>query len=287
MMAGADFIKTSTGKEPVNAVLPVGLVMARMIREYYERTGHTIGLKPAGGIRAAKQALEWMLLMKEELDTRWLSPTLFRLGRERVARGHRAAARALRDGPVLGASPPSHGLGTARCRRSRKSSRRSSTVPRPRARARRTRGWTRTGGASDISSTAAGGSRPRANTRDGRSGARATRSRASRRDRTRTWTPRSAPRGARSAAGASSRGTPARGTLYALARGIQKHARVFAVLESLDNGKPIRESRDIDIPLVRATSTTTPGGRSSGDVELPGYEPVGVIGRSSRGTSRC
>jgi deoxyribose-phosphate aldolase len=80
MMAGADFIKTSTGKEPVNAVLPVGLVMTRMIREYFERTGHAVGLKPAGGIRTAKQALEWLILMKEELGTRWMSPSLFRLG---------------------------------------------------------------------------------------------------------------------------------------------------------------------------------------------------------------
>lgn len=80
MMAGADFIKTSTGKEPVNAVLPTGLVMARMIREYQERTGHIVGFKPAGGIRTAKQALEWMMLMKEELGTRWLAPDLFRFG---------------------------------------------------------------------------------------------------------------------------------------------------------------------------------------------------------------
>lgn len=80
MMAGADFIKTSTGKEPVNAVLPTGLVMARMIREYQERTGHIVGFKPAGGIRTAKQALEWMMLMKEELGTRWLTPQLFRFG---------------------------------------------------------------------------------------------------------------------------------------------------------------------------------------------------------------
>ncbi len=80
MMAGADFIKTSTGKEPVNAVLPVGVVMARMIREYETRTGAAIGFKPAGGIRAAKQALDWMILMKEELGDRWLKPALFRLG---------------------------------------------------------------------------------------------------------------------------------------------------------------------------------------------------------------
>jgi deoxyribose-phosphate aldolase len=80
MMAGADFIKTSTGKEPVNAILPTGLVMARMIREYRERTGHAVGFKPAGGIRTARQALEWMMLMKEELGTAWLAPEMFRFG---------------------------------------------------------------------------------------------------------------------------------------------------------------------------------------------------------------
>lgn len=80
MMAGADFIKTSTGKESVNATLPVGLVMARMIREYRERTGHVVGFKPAGGIRTAKDALLWLILMKEELGDEWLSPSLFRFG---------------------------------------------------------------------------------------------------------------------------------------------------------------------------------------------------------------
>ncbi|TVR61405.1 MAG: deoxyribose-phosphate aldolase [Gemmatimonadales bacterium] len=80
MMAGADFVKTSTGKESVNAVLPVGLVMARTIRDYLERTGHEVGFKPAGGIRSAKDALAWMILMKEELGNRWLDPHLFRFG---------------------------------------------------------------------------------------------------------------------------------------------------------------------------------------------------------------
>jgi deoxyribose-phosphate aldolase len=80
MMAGADFIKTSTGKERVNATLPVGLVMARMIREYREETGFAVGLKPAGGIRAARSALEWLYLVKEELGDRWLRPDLFRIG---------------------------------------------------------------------------------------------------------------------------------------------------------------------------------------------------------------
>ena len=79
-MAGADFIKTSTGKEPVNANLPVGLVMMRAIREYRERTGFTVGFKPAGGIRTAKDSLQWLALMKEELGNAWLEPGLFRLG---------------------------------------------------------------------------------------------------------------------------------------------------------------------------------------------------------------
>jgi deoxyribose-phosphate aldolase len=80
MMAGADFIKTSTGKETVNATLPVSLVMVRCIRDYAERTGSAVGFKPAGGIRTAKQALDWLALMKDELGRPWLEPSLFRFG---------------------------------------------------------------------------------------------------------------------------------------------------------------------------------------------------------------
>src|SRR5690606_38953410 len=80
MMAGADFIKTSTGKESVNATLPVGLAMVRAIRAYHERTGVRIGFKPAGGISTAKAALEWLILIREELGRRWLEPDLFRFG---------------------------------------------------------------------------------------------------------------------------------------------------------------------------------------------------------------
>ena len=80
MMAGADFIKTSTGKEAVNATLPVGLTMVRAIREYAQQTGMAVGLKPAGGIRTAKQSIEWLSLMKEELGDSWLHSKLFRLG---------------------------------------------------------------------------------------------------------------------------------------------------------------------------------------------------------------
>lgn len=80
MMAGADFIKTSTGKEKENATLPVSLTMVRTIRDYYERTGYKVGFKPAGGIRTAKQALNWLILIKEELGDEWLNNTLFRFG---------------------------------------------------------------------------------------------------------------------------------------------------------------------------------------------------------------
>ena len=80
MMAGADFIKTSTGKESVNATLPVGLVMARAIRDYRERTSHLIGLKAAGGIRTAREALDWLALIKDELGDRWLRADMFRFG---------------------------------------------------------------------------------------------------------------------------------------------------------------------------------------------------------------
>lgn len=80
MMAGSDFIKTSTGKEAVNATIPVGIVMCRAIRDFYERTGYKIGLKPAGGIRTSADAINWLVLVKEELGHDWLNSTLFRIG---------------------------------------------------------------------------------------------------------------------------------------------------------------------------------------------------------------
>jgi len=80
MMAGADFIKTSTGKEPINATLPVTLTMIRAIRDYHTRTGIKVGYKPAGGISKAKDALVYLSMIKEELGDRWLQPDLFRFG---------------------------------------------------------------------------------------------------------------------------------------------------------------------------------------------------------------
>jgi deoxyribose-phosphate aldolase len=80
MQAGSDFIKTSTGKEDVNATLPVSLTMLRALRDYGEYTGQPIGFKPAGGLKTAKDAMNWQILMKEELGRRWLEPDLFRIG---------------------------------------------------------------------------------------------------------------------------------------------------------------------------------------------------------------
>ncbi|XP_055637937.1 deoxyribose-phosphate aldolase isoform X2 [Toxorhynchites rutilus septentrionalis] len=80
MMAGSDFIKTSTGKEAVNATLPVGLVMIRAIQEFHRLTRKKIGLKPAGGVRTVKDSIAWMLMVRETLGDEWLNPTLFRFG---------------------------------------------------------------------------------------------------------------------------------------------------------------------------------------------------------------
>lgn len=80
MQAGSDFIKTSTGKESVNATLPVGLVMIRAIKEFYQRTKRIIGLKPAGGVRTVQDAIAWMTMIKSTLGDEWLRPNLFRFG---------------------------------------------------------------------------------------------------------------------------------------------------------------------------------------------------------------
>jgi deoxyribose-phosphate aldolase len=84
MMAGADFVKTSTGMESVNATLPVSLAMLRTVRDYEQRCGIQIGFKPAGGISSAKQALAYLILLKEELGTEWMTPRLFRFGASRL-----------------------------------------------------------------------------------------------------------------------------------------------------------------------------------------------------------
>ena len=107
MMAGADFIKTSTGKEATNATLPVGFVMTRAIREYAQETGMAVGFKPAGGIRTAKQSLEWLALMKEELGPSWMRCRTVPLRSQRIAGRHRTAAGTPRHRALLGGLSPS------------------------------------------------------------------------------------------------------------------------------------------------------------------------------------
>lgn len=80
MMAGADFVKTSTGREKVNATLPIGRIMTRTVRDYSERSGFRVGFKAAGGIRTAEQSRDWVLLMAAELGREWMAPRLFRIG---------------------------------------------------------------------------------------------------------------------------------------------------------------------------------------------------------------
>lgn len=80
MLAGADFIKTSTGKEAVNATLPVGLGMIYAIQEFVQRTGQIVGLKPAGGVRTVRDAIAWMTMVRSTLGMNWLQPKLFRFG---------------------------------------------------------------------------------------------------------------------------------------------------------------------------------------------------------------
>ncbi len=99
MMAGADFIKTSTGKESVNATLPAGLVMVRAIREFQDRTGDAVGFKPAGGIRTASGALAWLSMARDELGPPWTHPDLFRFGASSLLRDLDRQLEHLASGP--------------------------------------------------------------------------------------------------------------------------------------------------------------------------------------------
>ncbi len=110
MQAGADFIKTSTGKEEVNATLPVSLVMVRALRDYRERVGVDIGFKPAGGLRAAKDALAWLILMKEELGLPWMQPDLFRIGASGLLTDIERQLDHYRDRPLFRGPSPRDGV---------------------------------------------------------------------------------------------------------------------------------------------------------------------------------
>src|ERR1700733_11500367 len=134
MQAGADFIKTSTGKEDVNATLPVSLVMIRALRDYRERAGVDIGFKPAGGLRTTKDALAWLILMKEELGLPWMQPDLFRIGASGLLTATRW--REGKDGRHQG-HPTHHGLWSV----ARRQRARQSVARRARRRLRALRQW--------------------------------------------------------------------------------------------------------------------------------------------------
>ncbi|XP_015723279.1 deoxyribose-phosphate aldolase isoform X3 [Coturnix japonica] len=109
---GSDFIKTSTGKEVENATLPVGTVMMRAIKEFYWQTGFKVGFKPAGGIRTAKEAITWLMLVKEELGTEWLKPELFRLGASSLLEDIEKQIYPPRDWLLCTSTRPGNGLNT-------------------------------------------------------------------------------------------------------------------------------------------------------------------------------
>ena len=98
MAAGADFIKTSTGKTPSNATLPVTLVMLEAIRDFHTATGRAIGMKPAGGISTAKVAIRYLVLLAETLGASWLSPSRFRFGASSLLNDLLMQIRWLREG---------------------------------------------------------------------------------------------------------------------------------------------------------------------------------------------
>ena len=140
MQAGADFIKTSTGKEGVNATLPVSLVMVRALRDYRDTTAQAVGFKPAGGMRSAKDALAWQILMREETGPRLAAPGALPPRRLVDAGRHRATAGTPRHGPLRGREPPRTGLRRGRDERRSGTSGNHGLRPRPRGQPR-PRAW--------------------------------------------------------------------------------------------------------------------------------------------------
>ena len=247
--AGADFIKTSTGKLSGAATLPVALVMLEAIRDVYEETGRVVGFKPAGGIRTAKQAIQHLVLVDETLGADWLTPDRYRLGASSLLNDVLMQIRFQRTGryPAPTTSPSTDGRARRDATRTR-SAAASSTRPRPsratssrlaaslralrRRRVRRARAGER---------FATHRPRHRGAARGGRAGRRGGRRPAVARR----------PRGLRRALGAMRPAERAK-YLFRIARILQERSREFAVLESLNGGKPIKESRDVDLPLAAA-----------------------------------
>ena len=251
--AGADFIKTSTGKVSSAATLPVSLVMLEVIRDVYEETGRVVGFKPAGGIRTAKQAIQHLVLVDETLGADWLTPDRYRLGASSLLNDVLMQIRFQRDRPLL----------RPRLLHRRLMAKLPATATR-RARAARLR-------VRDLARGRATSSRiapdvravHRRRVRRGRAPASASPridpateeplaevAQASEEDVDRAVGV--AARGLRASAGRRLRPAERAKYLFRIARILQERSREFAVLETLDGGKPIKESRDVDLPLAAA-----------------------------------
>ena len=286
MAAGADFIKTSTGKVTPAATLPVTLCMLEAIRDVHEETGRVVGMKPAGGIRTAKQAIQYLVVLHETLGLQWMTPDLFRFGassllndvlmqirKQKTGRYQSAdyftsTDERARQATRTGAGPDRVGL-RARARGARDRPAREALRALHRRQVRQAalgrvvpvrlaveRGEARRGGAGERA-----GRQPR-----GQGRARGV---------TDGWSKLAASERAK--------------YLFRIARLLQERSRELAVLESLDGGKPIRESRDVDLPLAAAHFFYYAGWADKLEYAFPAgsRSRSASPARSSPGTSRC
>ena len=246
MAAGADFIKTSTGKISPAATLPVTLCMLEAIRDVHVDTGRMVGMKPAGGIRHSKQAMQYLCVLHETLGPQWMTPELFRFGASSLLNDVLMQIRTQKTGST---SPPTTSRSTdvGDVEHAPAGPRVGRTRPRPsRGRSSASRS------ATACSSAARWSSRPRAS--GSRRSRRPPRSRWPRSPRParRTSTRRCGAPATASARGPSCGPAERAKYLFRIARILQERSRELAVAESLDGGKPIKESRDVDLPLAAA-----------------------------------
>ncbi|MCB9991654.1 MAG: deoxyribose-phosphate aldolase [Rhodospirillales bacterium] len=281
MMAGADFIKTSTGKASLNANLAVSLVMMNQIRDYYDRTGIKIGFKPAGGISTAKDALAYMTLVKEVLGDDWLTPELFRFGASSLLKDIKRQLYHQATGNYADVDYTEQRAFTFDENKLAKivdiyHSNDYGSAPESDAEAM---AWLKdnngrfghfiggdfipgkgknftTESPSDGRTLAMFKNATRAEIDDAVTAAQKAQQ---------EW--------------AQMPGFKKKQFMYALARQVQKHAKLFSVLESLDNGKPFRETFKVDIPLVARHLRYHAGMAQIMDEKFPNHEPYGVAGQ--------
>ena len=246
MAAGADFIKTSTGKISPAATLPVTLCMLEAIRDVHVETGRVVGMKPAGGIRHSKQAIQYLCVLHETLGRDWLTPQRFRFGASSLLNDVLMQIRTQKTGVY---ESPDRFTSTEMAELEP----RTETAWTGRTRRRPSRGRSsRSRSATASTSAARPSSRARASgSRRSRRPPRS-RSRRSPRPARRTSTPRSAPPASGFGAWSELRPAERAKYLFRIARILQERSRELAVAESLDGGKPIKESRDVDLPLAAA-----------------------------------